>query len=74
MQEDNRELLTAPWLLSLSFLLLGTAMFEKALNIVGLSMPIVDVFPRQLLDWAIALAILDIAVALRQLIGRPDNG
>ena len=69
-QDDTPELLTAPWLLSTSFLLLGAAMLEKALNVVGLSLPLVDVFPRQLLDWAIALAILEIALTLRQLVGR----
>ena len=64
---DTRELLTAPWLLSMAFVLLGAAMLEKALNLVGLSIPLIDVFPRQLLDWAIALAILEIALTLRQL-------
>jgi hypothetical protein len=69
MEEDTRELLTAPWLLSVSFLLLGAAMLEKALNVVGLSLPLMNVYPRQLLDWAIALAILEIALTLRQLVG-----
>lgn len=68
--QDMPELLTAPWLLSVSFLLLGAAMLEKALNVVDLSLPLVDVYPRQLLDWAIALAILEIALTLRQLAWR----
>ena len=73
MPRDTREVLTAPWLLSMSFVLLGAAMLEKALNLVGLSLPIVTVFPRQLLDWAIALAILEIAVTLRQLVGGQEE-
>ena len=43
-------------------------MVEKALNAFGWSLPYVDVFPRQLLDWAVALAIFEIALSLRQLL------
>ncbi|MBT8336675.1 MAG: hypothetical protein KJO11_08730 [Gemmatimonadetes bacterium] len=59
---------SAPWLLGTSFLLLGAAMVEKGLNIFGWSLPWVDVFPRQLLDWAVALAVFEIALSLRHLL------
>jgi hypothetical protein len=61
------EVLSAPWLLAMAFLLLAAAMVEKALNIFGGSIPVVDVFPRQLLDWAVALAVFEIAITLRQM-------
>lgn len=64
----NPERFSAPLLLGTSFLLLGAAIVEKGLNIVGLSIPLVSVFPRQLLDWAVALAVLEIAVSVRQLV------
>ena len=63
----NPEVFSAPWLLATAFLLLAAAMVEKALNTFGASLPVVDVFPRQLLDWAVALAVFEIAVTLRQM-------
>lgn len=68
---ENPDVLSVPWLLGTSFLLLAMAMLEKALNLAGMSIPLIDVFPRQLLDWAIALAILEIAVTVRQILDRP---
>ena len=58
---------SAPWLLGTSFLLLGAAIIENGLNIFGSSLPWVDVYPRQLLDWAVALAVFEIALTLRQM-------
>ncbi len=63
----NNEVLTVPWLLAIAFLLLAAAMFEKGLNLFGMSMPLVAVYPRQLLDWAVAIATFEIALTLRQL-------
>lgn len=63
----NPDVFTVPWMLAIAFLLLAAAIFEKGLNVLGLSMPFVDVFPRQLLDWAVAMAIFEIALTLRQL-------
>jgi hypothetical protein len=70
MSEKMPEVFTAPWLLGTAFLLVGASMVEKALNLFGLSIPVVTVFPRQLLDWAVALAILEIALTLRQMLER----
>ncbi|MEK9506206.1 hypothetical protein [Gaopeijia maritima] len=64
----NPDTFSAPWLLTLSFLTLGAAIFEKALNLFDMSIPIVTVYPRQLLDWAVALAILEIALTVRQIL------
>lgn len=61
---------SAPLLLGTSFLLLAAAIFEKGLNTLGMSIPLVNVFPRQLLDWAVALAVLEIAVSVRQMVDR----
>jgi hypothetical protein len=43
-------------------------MVEKLLNAVGRTIPFVHVFPRQLLDWAVALLVFEIALSVRQLI------
>jgi hypothetical protein len=36
--------------------------------VFGGSIPFVDVFPRQLIDWAVALLMFEIALSLRQMI------
>jgi hypothetical protein len=59
---------TAPVFLGTAFFVFGLALVEKLLNIVGWSMPFADVFPRQLLDWAVALLMFEIALTLRQLV------
>ncbi len=43
------------------------AILEKGLNLAGMDIPLIDVFPRQILDWAVTLLILDIALTLRQI-------
>ncbi len=63
----NPDVFSAPWLLSTAFLFLALAMLEKALNMVGTSIPLLNVFPRQLLDWSVALAIFEIALTVRQI-------
>jgi hypothetical protein len=40
---------------------------EKSLNLVGGSIPLVTVYPRQLLDWAVVLLMFEIALSLRVL-------
>lgn len=69
----NPETFSAPWLLALAFLTLGAAIFEKGLNLFDMSIPIVTVYPRQLLDWAVALAILEIALTVRQILESKVN-
>lgn len=61
------EIFTAPLFLGMGFLLVGLAIIEKALNLIGTSLPVLTVFPRQLLDWAVMLMILEIAITLRQI-------
>ena len=63
----NKELFTAPWLLLAAVLVFGFAIVEKGLNAFGASIPLTDVFPRQLLEWAGTLLMFDIALTLRQL-------
>ena len=68
MSQKRPELFTAPWLLATAFLLVGVAIVEKALNLVGLSIPVTQVYPRLLLEWAVTLLIFDIALTLRQML------
>jgi hypothetical protein len=65
MTRRTPELLTAPIFLGTAFLLIGLAIIEKALNLIGMGIPVINVFPRQLLDWAVTLLILEIALTLR---------
>ena len=58
----------APIFLGAAFFVFGLAILEKLLSIFNLSLPWVGVFPRQLLDWAVALVMFEIALSVRQLI------
>jgi hypothetical protein len=58
----------APVFLGTAFFVMGLALLEKVLNVFGGSIPFVDVFPRQLIDWAVALLMFEIALSLRQMI------
>jgi len=58
----------APIFLGTAFFVMALAMLEKVLNVFGGSIPFVDVFPRQLLDWAVALLMFEIALSVRQMI------
>ena len=61
-------LYNAPIFLGSAFFVMGLAILEKFLNLFGWRIPFVDVFPRQLLDWAIALLVFEIALSMRQMI------
>jgi hypothetical protein len=61
-------LFSAPIFLGTAFFVMGLAMVEKLLNVFGGSIPFVSVFPRQLLDWAVALLVFEIALSMRQMI------
>jgi hypothetical protein len=63
----QRGLYTAPVFLGTAFLLFGLALIEKLLNLFGGSIPILDIFPRQVLDWAVTLLMFEIALTLRQI-------
>lgn len=67
MSRRTPEVFTAPLFLGTGFLLIGMALLEKALNLMGSSIPVINVFPRQLLDWAVALMVVEIAITLRQI-------
>jgi len=58
----------APIFLGSAFLVMGVAIVEKLLNLFGRSIPFVNVFPRQLLEWAVALLVFEIALSIRQMI------
>lgn len=58
---------TAPVFLGTAIFLFALAIIEKTLNLVGGSLPIVTVYPRQLLDWAVVLLMFEIALSLRVL-------
>jgi len=68
MQERQENLYTAPAFLGAAFLLFALAIVEKLLNLFGLEIPFINVFPRQMLDWAVTLLIFDIALLLRQML------
>lgn len=68
MEEKREQVFTAPFLLGTAVMLFALAIIEKGLNLMGGSIPLIDVFPRQLLDWATFLLILDIALLLRQML------
>jgi hypothetical protein len=58
----------APIFLGSAFLVMGIAFMEKFLNLFGRSIPFVNVFPRQLLEWAVTLLVFEIALSIRQMI------
>jgi hypothetical protein len=68
MTTTSSRLFTAPIFLGTAFLVFGLAILEKVLNLVGWGLPFAAVYPRQLLDWAVALLMFEIALMLRQII------
>lgn len=66
MPEPRRPLYSGPILIIPAVLLFGLAVVEKVLNLVGGSIPMVNVYPRQLLEWAMMLLVFEIAFTLRQ--------
>ena len=64
---EKQDRFTAPWLFGTAVLVFGLALLEKGLNLVGLSIPLTEVYPSQLLGWAVTLLIFDIALVLRQM-------
>jgi hypothetical protein len=65
---DQPRLYTAPVALGTAALLFGLAAVEKILNLFGTSIPVIHVFPRQVLNWAVTLLVFEIALTLRQLV------
>lgn len=63
-------LFTAPVFLGPALLVFAVALVEKALNLLGGSIPLLPVFPRQLLDWTVVLLMFEIALSLRQVYER----
>ena len=46
---------------------LGMAVVEKGLNLIGQTLPVVDVYPQQLLSWTTPPLLFVIAIVLRQM-------
>ena len=68
MAQPSPSLYSGPVLLAPAVLLFGFVILEKALNLLGTSVPFVDVFPSQLLNWAVVLLMFEIALTLRQML------
>lgn len=65
---------SAPVFLGTAFLLFGLALFEKVLNLFDWSIPLLGVYPRQVLEWAVILLMFEIALTLRQLVELRRSG
>ena len=65
MARSTPPLSHAPVFLGPAFFVFVVAMLEKVLNLFGESIPLLTVFPRQLLDWALVLLMFEIALTLR---------
>lgn len=74
MAQPNQPLYSAPILLIPASLLFGFAIVEKSLNLFGHNIPLINVFPRQLLDWAVVLLMFEIALTLRQMLEQQLTG
>jgi len=59
---------TSPVFLGTAFLLFGVALLEKIFNLFGGNIPLLHVFPRQVLEWAVIVLMFEIALTLRQLV------
>ena len=68
MTTQRESFYSAPVFLGTAFLLFGLAILEKVLNLVGWSIPLLNVFPSQVLGWAVTLLAFEIALTLRQLV------
>jgi hypothetical protein len=68
LDEQREQVFRAPYLLGTAVLLFALALIEKGLNLLGVTIPVLEVYPRQLLEWAVFLLILDIALLLRQIL------
>ena len=50
-----------------ALLFLALAVLEKGLNLLGQSIPVIAVFPQQLLSWTVPPLLFVIAIVLRQI-------
>ena len=51
----------------IALVFLAMAIVEKGLNLVNLTIPVIDVFPQQLLSWTVPPLLFVIAIVLRQI-------
>jgi hypothetical protein len=65
--EDRILGILARMFFTVAFVLLMIAMVEKGLNVSGLSMPFIEVYPRQVLDWLATPLLFVIAIILKQI-------
>ena len=70
MARETPSAYTAPVFLGTAMFVFALAIVEKTLNMVGGSIPLVTVYPRQLLDWAVVLVMFEIAISVRVLAER----
>ena len=68
MATQRESFYSAPVFLGTAFLLFGLAILEKALNLIGWSIPLINVYPSQVLGWAVTMLTFEIALTLRQLV------
>jgi hypothetical protein len=67
MEFDKVNSIVARVLFFAAFLLLAVAVLEKALNLLGTSIPLMTVRPSRLLEWAVILVVFVVALLLRQI-------
>ncbi len=70
MARSAPAMFTAPVFLGPALFVFALAIIEKTLNLMGGSIPVLTVFPRQLLDWTVVLLMFEIAFSLRQVYER----
>jgi hypothetical protein len=58
----------SPVFLGSAFLLFAFALLEKIFNLFGGNIPLLHVYPRQVLEWAVILLMFEVALTLRQLV------
>ncbi len=66
MNDSREQVFAAPVFLLIAVGLFCVAIILKGLSLVGLDIPSIGIWPRLLLEWAVFLLILDIALLLRQ--------
>lgn len=66
MSEQKPPLYSGPIFIAPAIILFCLAVVEKSLVIMSMTIPFIDVYPRQLLEWALILLAFEIAFTLRQ--------
>ena len=66
---ENEKLMSAlsRFFFFVALFFLAVAVLEKGLNLFGQSIPVIDVFPRQLLNWTVPPLLFVMTIVLRQI-------